>query len=176
MSWKRLDRKTIIDNKFLKVFEDKVQLLNGSVIPNYSVVEKQSFVMVVALDKDNNLITIDEYKYAINQTIHTLPAGCISENEQALSTAKRELLEETGYSGGEWEDLGEYYDYPSKDSHTCNFFKATGVKKTEKTDHEETENISLRVAPLAQIKQEVARGEWRANATLAALVAAGILH
>jgi 8-oxo-dGTP pyrophosphatase MutT (NUDIX family) len=175
MSWKQLDRKTVIDNKFLKVFEDKIELPNGSIIPDYSVIEKQSFVMVVALDPEGNLITIDEYKYAIDQTIHTLPAGCINWGESPLETAKRELREETGYSGGTWEYLGEYYDYPSKDSHIAHFVKVAGVSKTEKTNHEDTENISLRVISLAELKGEISKNEWRANGVLAALVAARIL-
>ena len=77
MSWKRLDRKTLIDTKFLKVYEDKVKLPNGNVIDDYSVIEKPNYSMIVALDTDNNIVTIDEYKYAINKIIHTLPAGHI---------------------------------------------------------------------------------------------------
>ena len=131
--------------------------------------------MIIALDTENNLIAIDEYKYAIDQTIHTLPAGCISNGETPLETAKRELKEETGYSEGTWENLGEYYDYPSKDSHIAHFLKASGVSKTHNTEHENTENISVRTLSLNQLKEEIIRGEWRANAVLAALVAAKIL-
>ena len=154
MPWKQLSRKTIIDNKFLKVYEDEVELPNGHIIPDYSVIEKQSFSMVVALDKDNNVITIDEYKYAIGKTIHTLPAGCFNTGESPLETAKRELMEETGYSGGIWEDLGEYYEYPSKDSHVVRFFKATGVERTSHMSHETTENIALRVINLEKLKKK----------------------
>src|SRR3989344_8424401 len=117
MSWKRLARKTLIDTKFLKVYEDKVKLPNGNIIDDYSVIAKPSYSMIVALNTDGNIITIDEYKYAIDRVIHTLPAGHIEEGEDPLESAKRELAEETGYTGGEWEYLGEFYEYPTKDSH-----------------------------------------------------------
>lgn len=175
MHWKRLKRKALIDTKFLKVYTDKVELPNGNVIDDYSVIEKPSYSMIVALDTDNNIVTIDEYKYAINKIIHTLPAGHIEDGEDPLASAKRELAEETGYTGGEWEYLGEFYEYPTKDSHLVHFIKATGVTKTQETSFDQNEDLTQRVIPIAELKKEIARGEWRANATLAALVAAKLL-
>lgn len=175
MSWKRLKRKTLVDTKFLKVFEDTVELPNGNVMDDYSVVQKPSFSMIIALDTENNLVTIDEYKYAVDQIIHTLPAGHINDGEQPLETAKRELREETGFTGGDWEYLGEYYDYPTKDLHRVHFVKAIGVTKTQETNFDPNEDLKQRVIPITVLKEEISRGEWRANATLAALVAAGLL-
>lgn len=175
MSWKRLSRKTFIDTKFLKVYKDKVELPNGIVIPDYSVIEKPSFVMIVATNENNSLITIDEYKYAIDKTIHTLPAGHFNPQEEPLEAAKREFAEETGYSGGQWEYLGEFYDYPTKDLHKVHFIKATGVTKTAGQHLDTTENITIRLVSLDQLKTEIKNKEWPTNATLAALVAAGIL-
>ncbi len=175
MSWKRLGRRTLIDTKFLKIYEDKVELPNGNIMDDYTVVQKPSFSMIVALDTDGNIIIIDEYKYAVDKVIHTLPAGHIEEGEDIVASAKRELAEETGFTGGEWENLGEFYDYPTKDLHRVHFIKATGVTKTQDTNFDPNEDLTQRVIPITQLKEEIARGEWRANATLAALVAAGIL-
>lgn len=175
MSWKRLGRNILIDTKFLKVYEDKVELPNGNIIPDYSIIEKPSFSMIVALDSDNNIVTIDEYKYAIDRTIHTLPAGHIEKNEDPIDSAKRELAEETGFTGGDWQYLGEYYDYPTKDLHKVHFIKAVGVTKTQLIKLDNNENLTQRVISLSTLKSEISQGEWRANATLAAFVAAGLL-
>ena len=104
------------------------------------------------------------------------PAGHIEDGEKPIEAAKRELVEETGFTGGIWEYLGEYYDYPTKDLHKVHFIKATGVTKTQGTNLDPNEDLKSRVIPIAQLKEEIARGEWRANATLAALVAAGVLR
>lgn len=175
MSWKRLGRKTIIDTKFLKVYEDKVELPNGNIMDDYSIVEKPSYSMIVALDINGNIVTIDEYKYAIDKVIHTLPAGHIEKGEDVVESGKRELAEETGFTGGEWVNLGEYYDYTTKDSHRAHFIKATNVTKTQETNFDPNEDLTQRIISITQLKEEIGRGEWRANATLTALVAAGIL-
>lgn len=175
MSWKRLHRKLLIEDPFLVVYEDQVELPNGSVIDNYSIVQKPDYVIIVALDRHNNLITIDEYKYAIDKTLHVLPAGHINSGENPLTTARRELSEETGYSGGVWTYLGEFYDYPSKDSHKAHFIKGVGVVQQDTQHLDATEAIKVRILPLPQLKEEVRKGEWVANSSLAALAAAGIL-
>ncbi len=176
MSWKQLSRKALINSKFLKIYQDSVELPNGTIINDYTLVEKPSFVMVVATDQDNHLITIDEYKYAINQEIHSLPAGHLENNEDPLERAKKELFEETGYSGGEWENLGQFYDYPTKDLHKVYFFRAKHVTNEHTQQLEDTEKISSRVITIDQLKEEVKKNEWRTNAVLAAFIAAGLLH
>ncbi|HVZ58931.1 MAG TPA: NUDIX hydrolase [Patescibacteria group bacterium] len=175
MSWKKLDRKTVIDTKFLKVYEDKVELPNGNIIPDYSVIEKPSYSMIVALDKGNNIVTIDEYKYAIDKVIHTLPAGHIEDGEEPLESAKRELAEETGYTEGEWEYLGQFCEYPTKDLHRVHFVKATRVQKTQATNFDVNEDLQLRLISIETLKKEIQEKKWRASATLAAFVTAGLL-
>lgn len=58
MSWKRLKRTTLVDTKFLKVYADKVELPNGEIIDDYTVVEKPDYIIVIAVDELGNLITL----------------------------------------------------------------------------------------------------------------------
>lgn len=174
MKWKRLNRNTLLDTKFLKVYADKVELPNGDIIEDYTVVEKPDFVMVIATDQSGNLIALREYKYAVDETLNTLPAGHIEKNESPLESAKRELEEETGYISDSWEELGYFYDYATKDCHKAFFVKACNAKKKGTIKHENTESITIRLIPIEQLKKEVKAGEWKANVTLATFVMAGI--
>lgn len=174
MIWKRLDRKKLIDTRFLKVYEDKIKLPSGSIIDDYTVVEKPDYVIIVATDESANLISLREYKYGAGEIVNTLPGGHIVKNELIIESAKRELLEETGYTSTNWQTLGYFYDYASKDCHKAYFVKATNAKKTSATKYEDTESINIRTVSIDQVKKEVKNGEWKASVALAALVMAGI--
>lgn len=174
MKWKQISRKIILDTKFVKVFEDTIELPNGDVIDDYTVIKKPDAVVIIATDESGQLISLQEYKYAVDQVMNTLPAGHIDENENSLEAAKRELREETGYEAEAWEELGTFYDFPSKDSHKSYLVKATNAHKTYNTSHERTESIVVRVIPIEELKKEVKEGKWKANIVLSALVISGI--
>ncbi|MCR4326124.1 MAG: NUDIX hydrolase [Candidatus Roizmanbacteria bacterium] len=108
--WKLIKRNKSYSSKFVNVYEDTVQLPSGKIIENYTVVEKPSIVMIVATDAHNNLLILKEYKYAANEVLLTLPAGHLKEKEDPVEAAKRELFEETGFRGDQFEET-EFLHY-----------------------------------------------------------------
>lgn len=140
--WKRKERRTVYSSKFLEVFSDTVELPNGTVVDDYSVVKLMDGVIIIATDEDNKLITQYEYKYAIDRTILNLPSGSIEKSESPLEVAAKELLEETGYESDELELVQTVYEYPSKLEHIIHFVRARNARLVKDVSHEETENIS----------------------------------
>ncbi len=140
--WKRLSRSTLVDTRFLKVYNDRVQMPTGHVIDDYSVVSMPSGVIVVATDRQGRLITHFEYKYAIDKTILNLPSGSIEGDEPVLEVAARELLEETGYASDDLTLIQTVYEYPSKADHVIHIVRAKNAQKVSDVRHEETESIS----------------------------------
>jgi ADP-ribose pyrophosphatase len=140
--WKKLGRKTLYESKFLSLHIDQVSLPNGTVIPDYSVVDLPSGVVIVATDQENRLITQFEYKYAIDKVILNLPSGSMEPGVDILDMAKRELREETGYESDDMELIQTLYEYPSKLSHTIHIVRAKNAYKAHTTSHEDTESIS----------------------------------
>jgi 8-oxo-dGTP pyrophosphatase MutT (NUDIX family) len=171
--WERLDRKTLVDTPFLKVYSDKIRLPNGSLIDDYTVVKKRDAVMIVATDEDNKLITFKEYKYAANEMLLTLPAGQIDKDEPVQEAAKRELLEETGYTGDDFEVIDELKEYPTKDLHTITVVRARNVRLVGTVHHEETENIGdVQLQTVDELRSSIRNGEWKITATLASILVA----
>ncbi len=174
-TWEQLKRTLVYDSKFLKVYQDSVRLPNGSVVDDYTVVEKPSIVMIVATTDQGKLVVLNEYKYAAGEILKVLPAGHKKEQENSIDAAKRELLEETGFSGDEFEDVGILRDYPTKDLHRVYVVRAKGVVKTAEAEHEETESITYELVTIDDLKAQIGSQEWKSSSALAALTLAGVL-
>jgi len=84
--------------------------------------------IIVALDKDKNLILVRQYRYTRKDFTYENPAGAVDENEDYLDTAKRELLEETGYQSGNFIDLGNYHALTNETNHHSQIYLAVNCK------------------------------------------------
>lgn len=174
-TWKTLERKKVFASRFVNVYEDRVELPNGKILDDFTVVEKPSIVMIVATDEDNNVLVLSEYKHGAGAILKTLPAGHKKDSETAVEAAAREVAEETGYTGGEYEDLGVLYDYPSKDIHKVYVVRAKNIALTTLPQHEETESIQFDVISPEKLKTQIQNGDWQASSAIAALTVSGVL-
>jgi len=133
----------------MKVRKDTVELPNGVIIPDYYVTEKKSVSLVVAMDSENRVILVTEYKYPPNAVHIGLPGGTFdNENDDPLDVAKRELLEETGYVSDCWQSLGAVVEYTIKDTHQVHLFAAKDIYKIAEQKLDTTEAINFEFVPL----------------------------
>ncbi|QBD80481.1 NUDIX hydrolase [Ktedonosporobacter rubrisoli] len=97
--WQTLSAHRVFDTPYLKVRREEVLLPNGTVIPDYYIIENRGWVGIVPLTADGSFVLNKQYKHGIGQEVLEFPAGLIEEHEDdPLLTAQRELMEETGYS------------------------------------------------------------------------------
>ncbi|MDB5165258.1 MAG: hydrolase [Candidatus Saccharibacteria bacterium] len=172
-SWKRLNRKTLYDSRFMKMYEDTVELPSGHLMDDYSVVDLPDGVLVVATDEENNVLVIDEYKYAADDTFLTFVAGGIDGSESVLEAARRELVEETGYDTDDLELLAQLDVYPSKVIHKSSIVRARNIRKVTTTNHEASEGIgNIRLISPAELKSSLKGGKIKTTYMLAAIALA----
>lgn len=176
MSWKRLDRKSIYESEYLKVYEDTVELPNGIVKEKYSIVELPEIVVIVATDDQGHVLTLNEYKYGMDKVTRVFPAGHLDDRESPVEAGKRELLEETGYGEGEFTYIGVAHEFPTKIIGNMYVVRAKGVKKIGNQHLDADEAVELKVISTDELKEEVARNEWQTSAALCALAISGILN
>lgn len=170
MSWKRLDRKTIYDTKFVQIFEDTVELPNGRVFDDYSVIKFPAGVVIVATDKNDRLLLFKEYKYALDERIYSLPAGGIEGDQTPIEAAIRELQEETGYTSDEAEIVGQSHDYPSKIQSVDYIVRVKNAHKVQDIAHEATEDIGeLQLLSLDEVNVLWKEGKIKGSYMIAAL-------
>lgn len=143
MSWLKKKSDYIISNKWVRLRKDHVMLPDNTEIDDFYVIERPNLVHVIAITIDNQFILEKQYRYAIDMDCYELCAGIIEPNETPLEAAKRELLEETGYSGGEWTPYGEYAIDPSNMTDISYAFVAKGVKKVREQKLDSTESLEV---------------------------------
>lgn len=145
--WKTLSKKPVFENgKFVKIENHKIELHDGKVIDDWSWIILPNYVNVAVITDDQKYLCFRQTKYAINGTSIAPIGGYIEPNENPLDAAKRELLEETGYSANEWIDLGNFVVDANRGCGNAYLFLAKDAKKiTEsiKDDLEEHELLLL---------------------------------
>lgn len=104
MKWKTLSQRYLIEKPWLTARVDKVELPTGAVIDEYYVLEYPDWVNTIAITKEGKFVFVRQYRYALGKTVNELCAGVIEKGEEPMAAAKRELMEETGFGGGNWQE------------------------------------------------------------------------
>jgi 8-oxo-dGDP phosphatase len=97
LPWTVRASRRLIGNRWIKVRSDECVTPDGVVVPDYYVLEYPGWVSVAALDADDNIILVRQYRHALGAVSLELPGGCIDDGETPVEAGARELLEETGY-------------------------------------------------------------------------------
>lgn len=142
--WKVLESRIIAENRpWLCLRQETVELPNGSRIPTWYINDFPNWINVIAITKDGRFVMESQYRHGIGETHYELCAGVIEDDEEPLHAAQRELLEETGYSGGEWSFFMKQCPNPTNHSNWQYTYLAVGVEKTEERHLEQTEDIDV---------------------------------
>ena len=151
--WKVLESEYLVRRPWLTARRDRLGLPDGRIIPEYYVLEYPDWVNVIAITKDGQFVMERQYRHAARKISLELPCGVMEEGETPLEAAQRELLEETGFGGGQWKKLMELSPNPSAMSNMTHCFLAIGVEKIAEQHLDETEELSV----LFMTKEEVKR-------------------
>jgi ADP-ribose pyrophosphatase len=131
------------------------------------IVEHPGAVAIVAVDREEHVWLVRQLREATRKTLLELPAGTREAGEEALATARRELREECGLTGGDWEELGAFWTTPGFCREHMVVFVATAVLPGE-ADPDDDEALELVRWPVAEIASRV--GELEDAKTIAGLL------
>lgn len=150
--WKVLDREYIIKRPWLTARRDKVELPDGRVIEEYYVLEYPDWVNVIAITKEGQFVMERQYRHGLGVHSTELPCGVMEKGEDPLEAARRELLEETGYAGGEWTKLMAIGPNPGSQNNLTHCFLAVGVEKIAEQSLDDTEELTVLLMSEAEVK------------------------
>lgn len=149
--WQILSSKYLFENKYLTVRTDYIKLGNGRELEDFFVIENPNWVNVIAITEQGEFVIEKQYRHGIGMIGYEICAGMIDEGESPIQAAKRELLEETGYTGGEWIEYNISSPNPSSMNNLNYTFLAKGVKKTSKQHLDVAEDIEVELMSLDQV-------------------------
>lgn len=151
-----LNSKEIFQGKVINLRVDTIQLPDGRV-SSREIVEHGEAVAIIALDQNNDVLLVRQYRKAAEEFLTEIPAGGMEKNETPLQGAQRELLEETGYRAAKWRYIVSFYTAPGFTSEKIHLFLATGLEAGQ-SHPDEDEFIELIKLPLEEAYQMVIEG------------------
>lgn len=169
MKWTILNTDYYLKTKWLTVRRDHVRMPSGVEMEDYYVLEYPDWINVIAITVDGKFIVEQQYRHGTQSVDYELCAGTFEKGETALEAAQRELLEETGYAGGEWTLYCESTPNPAAMTNMNHTFLAEGVKYTGSRHLEKTEDIKIHLLSYDELKQIVKEGKIKQGQMLAPL-------
>lgn len=153
-TWKVISSEYLHQAPWLTVRKDHVVLPNGNHIPSYYILEYPDWVNTIAVTREGMFVFIRQYRHGIRETSYELCAGvCEKEDASPLVSAQRELLEETGYGNGRWQEYMQISANPSTHTNITHCFLATDVEKVSEQHLEDTESLTVHLLSPAEVKE-----------------------
>ena len=139
------------------------------------IVEHSDCVAVVAIDDQDNVLLVRQFRHPVGKFLLEIPAGGIEPGEDPVDCARRELQEEIGYLPQKIDDLGGFYTIPGYGTEYLHCYLASNLVLSRLVA-EDTDDIELVRVPRAQIPQLIASGEICDAKSIAALLTFNLLQ
>jgi 8-oxo-dGTP pyrophosphatase MutT (NUDIX family) len=134
-----------------------------------TVLETPDWVNVVALDKEQRLILVHQFRFGTAQVTTEIPGGMVDRGEFHGDAAKRELREEAGHTAERWTYLGCVQPNPAFQDNVCHHWLAEGASLTHPQELDSGEDIAVEAWTLEQVRKGIVDGSIRHALVLTAL-------
>ena len=124
-------RTTVHRGRVYSLIKENVTLDNG-ITTDMEFIEHPGATAIIPMLNKTRIVLLNQYRHALRKYIWEIPAGTLDPRESAISCAKRELIEETGFSAEQWHRLGEITPVPGYSDERIHVFLATGLRPAER--------------------------------------------
>ena len=166
-SEKTLSTEVIFEGRAVRLRVDTIETVDGRTSTR-EIVEHGDCICVVAVDNDDNLLLVKQFRTPLKRELLEIPAGGIDDGEDAEAAVIREMQEETGFRPQKLERLCGFYSSPGFCDEYLHLYLATDLG-TGRLYAEDTAGIELVRVPVVQILELVASGRIEDCKTIAGL-------
>ena len=163
---------TLYTGKIFALRSDRVRM-PGDTIAVREVVEHYGAVAIAALNADNKIAMVYQYRHAFGRRLWELPAGLLDvAGEPPQQTAVRELKEEAGLQADTWQVLVDLDSAPGFSDESVRVYLATGLTEVDRpAAHHEEADMTMRWVPVAEAASQVFSGEIVNSIAIAGVLA-----
>jgi ADP-ribose pyrophosphatase len=156
--YKLVSSQTLFDHPWVQIIHDLLEH-QGQEINYFYLASPVEAVATVGLTADRKIILTQQYRHPVGQVIFDLPAGRLNPGEDALSGARREFEEETGYYPQHIERLGYYNQFPGTLRAATNLFFACDLQPTRQ-NLDEGEFLEIVFKPVEEVLEMILTGQF----------------
>lgn len=144
LEWKLISETEVKKDRWVDLRASSWLLPNGLELAPYYRYFSRNFVVIIARDRDGNYVCVRQFRPGIGEVTTEFPAGAVEPGEDFLTAAKRELLEETGYTAERWTFIGRTAPNATIANNYAHIFFAESCEKkdTQHLDPSECLDIS----------------------------------
>ena len=166
-------RVSIHRGKVFELIRENITLENGTTT-DVEFIEHPGAAAIIPFMDETRIVLLKQYRHALKKYIWEIPAGTLDPQEDVISCAKRELIEETGFSAGQWQKLGEITPLPGYSDERIHIFLARELQPA-KRNLDPDEIIQTQEVSLYQALAMIGDGEIQDAKSIAGLFMASQL-
>jgi ADP-ribose diphosphatase len=168
--WEREGERTLVSTRILDLKSVRFRNSVRGAEREFIVAHAPDWVNVIAHTPDGQLVLVRQFRFGIDGFSLELPGGVIEAGEDPVAAGRRELLEETGFGGGQARLLGSVRPNPAIQDNSCHYVLVEGAVPTGPLNWDPDEEIQVLTAPVAQVLAWARSGTIVHSLSVAALL------
>lgn len=171
--WDTISSEYALKDRWIKVRADHCVDQFGQTISPYYVLDYPDWVNMVVLTPENELVMIKQYRHGAGVIDWEIPAGNVEPGETDFErTARRELLEETGFSADSFEFITSLSPNPANHSNSVHVFLVRDAVKIQEPEFDETELIITELMPISDVLEMITSNKFKHSIEISCLLIA----